>query len=91
MKVYMDRKWCTCWQASCEATFGWKLLHRDFSPGGCVVESIEDGKDVITVYIRDKDVDKVLYITDENWADAYDSWKLLWERQQADKNDIFAM
>ena len=85
MKVYMDRIWCTCWQASCESTFGWKLLHNDFSPGGCVVNTIDDGEEDITVYIHDEDRDKVLIITEENMGDAYDSWQLLWEKQQAER------
>ena len=91
MKVYMDRKWCTCWQASCESTFGWKLLHNDFSPGGCVVKTVDDGEKDITVYIHDEDFDKVLFINEENWGDAYDSWLGLWESQQTGENPSMAV
>lgn len=82
MKVYMDRKYCTCWQASCEAVFGWKLINQDFAPGGCVVSTEEDGQQDITVYIKDNEDDKVLIITEDNWAEAYDSWLLLFQKQQ---------
>ncbi len=82
MKVWMDRRWCPCWQAACEASFGWKLLRWDFAPGGCIVEAVDDGRPEITFYIKDRDVDKVLIVTEENWAEAYDSWLLLWQRQQ---------
>ncbi|HBY97670.1 MAG: hypothetical protein M5U01_37275 [Ardenticatenaceae bacterium] len=86
MIVYMDRQWCSCWQAACEATFGWKLLYRDFGPGGCMVETEEDGRPELTFYIKDRDgVDKVLVVTEENWADAYDSWLLLWQRQERER------
>lgn len=91
MKIYMDRVWCTCWQASCEATFGWKLLHRDFSLGGCIVDVVDDGREDITVFIHDKDTDKVLNITDENWEEAFDSWQLLWEKQQVAETHALAI
>ena len=86
MKVYMDRLWCTCWQASCESTFGWKLLHRDFSPGGCVIKSVDDGHEDITVIIKDNDYDQTLIINDDNWVDAYDSWLNFYENQRLAKN-----
>lgn len=51
-----------------------------------MVDTIDDGKEDITVYIHDKDRDKVLIITDKNWGDAFDSWQLLWEKQQTGEN-----
>lgn len=88
MKVYMDRQWCPCWLAPCEAFFGWRLERMDFSPGGCIVGSEDDGRPEITVFIKDRDGDKVLVIDEENRWDAYDSWRLLWERQWAERESI---
>ena len=88
MKIYMDRTQCTCWLGACETSFGSKLLKArplgwNFEPGGCIVESIEDGHSVATFYIKDWDGDKRLVLDQQNWPDAFDSWQLLWEKQYA--------
>lgn len=77
MQVYMNRVWCTCWQAACERTFGWRVDHNEWGLGGCVVETREDGRPEITVFIKDKDGDKVLRITPENRAAVIDGWGLV--------------
>lgn len=85
MKIYMDRTKCTCWQGSCEAGFGWRLEHLlkgEALPGGCMYEFADDGKKWLTFLIHDHDEDKVLRVDDKNWADAYDSWQLLWQREE---------
>lgn len=86
MKIIMDRENCTCWLGACESSFGWRLTHLlegEFLPGGCMVEAQEDGSDALTFYIHEKDGDSVLRVDEYNWPDAYDSWPLLLERQQA--------
>ena len=85
MKVYMDRTKCTCWQAACESSFGWRLTHlREGQAylGGCMFAFEEDGRQSTTFLIHDNDGDKVLKVNDQNWPEAYDSWLLLWQRQQ---------
>ncbi len=77
MKVYMNRAWCSCWIAACERTFGWRVDHNEWGPGGCVVETEDDGRPEITVFVKDKDGDKVLVISDENRAAVYDGWALV--------------
>ena len=32
-----------------------------------------------------QDFDKVLVVNEENYAEAYDSWRLAWEHQQSGK------
>ncbi len=85
MKVFMDRINCPCWQASCESSFGWRLVHLlngKILPGGCMVDFEDDDQKAITFYIHDHDGDKVLEVNDKNWPDAYDSWLLLWQRKE---------
>ena len=85
MKVYMDRVSCPCWQASCESSFGWRLMHLlegETLPGGCMYAFEEDGKKPITFFIHDHDGNKVLKVDDRNYPEAYDSWLLLWQRQE---------
>ncbi len=85
MKVYMDRNHCSRHQAACESCFGGRIMLKEFDMGGCVMEIQEEqDKENITFYIKDRDGgDKTLYVTSENWPDAYNSWLLLWEEQQA--------
>jgi hypothetical protein len=88
MKIFMDRTQCSCWLGACEASFGAKLLKAretgwNFEPGGCIVESIEDGQSEATFQIRDWDGSKLLVLNERNWPDAFDSWKLLCEKQDA--------
>jgi hypothetical protein len=89
MKVFMDRLSCPCWQASCESSFGWRLVHLlngKILPGGCMVDFEDDNQKAITFYIHDHDGDKVLEVNDKNWPDAYDSWLTLWQRQAGTGN-----
>lgn len=86
MKIYMNRVDCPCWLGACEASFGWRLEHLlkgEFLPGGCMVEADDDGKAAFTFFIHDRDGDKVLHVDGSNWTEAYDSWYLLLEKQQA--------
>jgi hypothetical protein len=41
-----------------------------------------DNKKALTFFIHDHDGDKVLEVNDRNWPEAYDSWWLLWQRQE---------
>lgn len=88
MKIYMDRTQCSCWLGACEASFGAKLLKArgagwNFEPGGCIVESVDDGHSQATFHIKDWDGSKLLVLDERNWPDAFDSWQLLCERQVA--------
>jgi hypothetical protein len=83
MKIILDRRNCSCWDPACETHFGWHFLRDEVTPVDCTVEMIDDGHQETTFYIKDRDgVDKELVVTDENWAEAYDSWLQAWERQQ---------
>lgn len=91
MKIYMDRTACTCWLGACERSFGAKLLKArqigwDFEPGGCIVESIDDGHSKATFHIKDRDGDKILVLDERNWPEAFDSWLRLSEKQTAQAN-----
>jgi len=47
---------------------------------------VDDGRDELTFLILDKDgTDKELVVDEQNRAEAYDSWRLVWEQQQAGK------
>ncbi len=88
MKIVLDRRTCTCWEPACETHFGWHFLREEISPVDCTVEMVDDGQAETTFLIMDRDgIDKVLVVDSENWAEAYDSWRLAWERQQAGKTD----
>ncbi len=88
MKIVLDRRTCTCWEPACETHFGWHFLREEISPVDCTVEMVDDGQAETTFLIMDRDgIDKVLVVDSENWAEAYDSWRLAWERQQASKTD----
>ena len=83
MKIMLDRRTCNCWQAACESHFGWHFLREEITPIDCTLEVIDDGKAERTFLIIDRDgIDKLLVVDDSNWADAYDSWQLVWEQQQ---------
>jgi hypothetical protein len=50
----------------------------------CTLEISDDGQPETTFLILDRDgIDKVLVVNEENFAEAYDSWRLAWEKQQA--------
>jgi hypothetical protein len=58
-------------------------LREEITPIDCTLEVIDDGKAERTFLIKDRDgIDKLLVVDDSNWADAYDSWQLVWEQQQ---------
>jgi hypothetical protein len=84
MKIILDRRGCKCWDAPCEAHFGWHFLREEITPVDCTAEVIDDGKRELTFFILDRDgVDKTLIVDESNWAEAYDSWRTAWEKQQA--------
>lgn len=74
MQVFMDRTACSCWIAACERTFGWRVEHNDWSEGGCIVQATDDGKPEVTIFLKDRDGNKVMTLTDLNRWDAYESW-----------------
>jgi hypothetical protein len=84
MKIILDRRNCKCWEPACETHFGWHFLREEITPVDCTVEITDDGQPETTFLILDRDgLDKVLVVNDDNWADAYDSWLLAWEKQKA--------
>ena len=84
MKIVLDRRGCACWEPACEAHFGWHFLRGEITPVDCTAEVIDDGRPERTFVILDRDgLDKVLVVNEANWAEAYDSWVLAWEHQQA--------
>lgn len=88
MRIVLDRRSCNCWDAACETHFGWHFLREEVTPVDCTIEVADDGQPEITFLIKDRDgVDKVLVVTEENYAEAYDSWQLAWEHQQAQTDE----
>jgi hypothetical protein len=86
MKIILDRRTCNCWDPACETHFGWHFLREEITPVDCTAEMVEDGKEEITFFIKDRDgVDKELVVNDDNRAEAYDSWVQAWQRQQTAK------
>lgn len=86
MQITLDRRTCTCWQPACESHFGWHFLRDEVTPIDCTLDIFDDGKKTRTFLIKDRDgVDKKLVVDENNWAEAYDSWLLAWEAQQANK------
>ena len=87
MKVFMDRNLCNRWDASCETCFGLRVEKGEFLLDGCVLDVIDaDNRDEIVCYIKDRDSeDKVLTITPDNQAEAFDSWQQLLEKQMSAK------
>ena len=83
MKIVLDRRNCSCWDAPCETHFGWHFLREEVTPVDCTAEMIEDGRSEITFLIKDRDgIDKLLVVNEENRPEAYDSWQQAWEKQQ---------
>ena len=86
MKITLDRRTCTCWAPACETHFSWHFLRDEVTPIDCTLEVLDDGEEDRTFLIMDRDgVDKELVVSKDNWAEAYDSWQLAWEKQQAGK------
>jgi hypothetical protein len=85
MKITLDRRSCKCWQPACEAHFGNHFLGEEIEPVECLIQTEDDGHPEMTFLILDRDgVDKTLVIDENNRADAIDSWRLAWEKQQAE-------
>ena len=84
MKILLDRRICNCWDAACESHFAWHFLRDEVEPLDCTIEIVDDDRPERIFTIKDRDgASKVLVVTDENWADAYDSWLIALENQQA--------
>ena len=83
MRIILDRRSCSCWDAPCEAHFGWHFLREELTPVDCLIQTQEDGKQAVTFIILDRDgEDKELVVDESNHTLAYDSWRLAWEEQQ---------
>jgi len=86
MRIVLDRRSCQCYDQACETHFGWHFLRDEVTPVDCTVEIVDDGRVELTFLILDKDgTDKELVVDEQNRAEAYDSWRLVWEQQQASK------
>lgn len=86
MKIVLDRRSCNCYEPACESHFGWHFLREEITPIDCVIAMTDDGNKELTFLILDRDgVDKTLVIDKNNQAEAYDSWMIAWEEQQAKK------
>ena len=84
INIILDTRICKCWDAACSAHFSSLFLGEEVTPIDCVVDMIEDDNREITFHIKDRDgTEKTLVVGDENYADAYDSWREAWEKQQA--------
>lgn len=82
MKVTLDRRCCTRWQAACESCFATRLQQENFDASNCGLEMLDDGRSEYEFHITDRDgSQKTLTITPQNMADAIDSWLLLWQQQ----------
>jgi hypothetical protein len=82
MKVVLDQRSCKCWDAACEAHFGWHFLREEITPVDCTVSIEDDGCADLTFIILDRDgIDKKLVVDETNRDQAYDSWRLAWEQQ----------
>ena len=86
MKIFLDRRACTLWEAACESDFAEKFLGEEVLPTACTVMLIEeDDSDELTFYIRDRDgKEKQLVVNDDNLTDAIDSWMKAYAAQQGD-------
>jgi hypothetical protein len=84
MKIEIDRRGCNCWIASCETCFSWHYLGEQVLPNYCLLEITEEELPGRTFVIKDRDgSEKVLVVTEDNWAEAYDAWALELEVQTA--------
>jgi hypothetical protein len=84
MKIVLDLRVCNCWDAACAAHFSSHFLVDEKTPVDCVVDMIEDGDPQVTFQITDRDgAKKTLVVGQENYTEAYDSWRDAWQKQQA--------
>jgi hypothetical protein len=82
MKVTLDRRHCTRWQAACESCFSHRLEQDNFDAADCGLRVVDDGRNTIEFAITDRDGSfKTLTVTPKNRAEAIDSWLLLWQQQ----------
>ena len=82
MKVTLDRRHCTRWQAACESCFATRLEQSNFDAADCGLNVADDGREIIEFSITDRDGSlKTLNVAPRDRADAIDSWLLLWQRQ----------
>ncbi len=88
MKIYLDRRACPCWEAACESDFASRLervMTEEFI-SACLLELVHDGDPDITFDIIERDSSKkTLVVNHENHPDAIDSWMLLWEKQEQNR------
>jgi hypothetical protein len=83
MKIFLDRRGCSCWAGACETCFSWHYLEKEILPNYCLLEVLEDQQPERVFTVQDRDgSQKTLRVTVENWADFHDSWILSWEKQQ---------
>jgi hypothetical protein len=88
MKIVLDRRSCGCYDQACETHFGWHFLRDEVTPVDCTLQIIDDGRPEREFMILDRDgVDRTLLVDENNWADAYDSWRLAWEQQAQTPGD----
>jgi hypothetical protein len=85
MKVIMNRNLCIRHAPACEACFAGKLMLNAFDVADCVLEIRDPERtEIVTIQMTDRDgTEKTLIIDRDNWPDAYDSWMLLYQSQQA--------
>jgi hypothetical protein len=82
MRITLDRNYCQRWQASCESCFASRLTQNNFDVADCCLAAVPDGREALEFRIHDRDGQlRTLTVNDQNWADAYDSWLLLWRAQ----------
>ncbi len=90
MKIWLDRRACSLWDAACESDFAEKFLGDEVLPTACSVMLLEeDEKDEIVFYIRDRDGShKELIVDDSNLALAIDSWIKAYARQHPENHSV---
>jgi hypothetical protein len=86
MKIYLDRSVCKCWEAACEQDFTDKYLGKEIKPTACTVAVVEDEKEELVFFIKDRDgTDKEFTVNDDNFVDAVESWMLAYAKQVEEK------
>jgi hypothetical protein len=87
MKIWLDRRVCDVWEATCESDFADKFLGGEILPAACTVAVAEEDDDTkIVFYILDRDGSEKEFVVDAgNRAAAIDSWIKAYAEQQARK------
>lgn len=85
MKVILNRNLCQRHAPACEACFGDKVALNAFDVADCVLEIRDPERtEIVTIHMTDRDgLEKTLIIDKDTWPEAFDSWMLLYEKQQA--------